>query len=323
MSTLFAVLLALGLAHDGSVRGMTVSCPTSGIEWASDDMVQTLDELQTLGINWIAIHPYAQITKNGAVRYRDIDPDNPPEWLARPIREAHARDMKVLVKPHLAYWGSPFAWRGEIAFTGDDDWKRFFDSYQAWITQLAAASATADAYSVGTELDATLAHEAEWRDVITAVRSVSPAPLTYAANWTDYERVPFWDALDAVGVQAYFPLVAEGEEPNAKNLDEGWDQVLADLSAIADRTDKPVVLTELGYPRSARAAHEPWVAEDSAADEPLQLAALSTALMALDKDPRIVGGFLWKWFPGDRMPRDFAMQQPAARALIEERWGAR
>lgn len=310
-------------AHDGAVRGMTISCPTSGVEWGSEGMVQALDELQELGVNWIAIHPYARIHADGRVGYREIDVSDPPEWLARPIREAHARDIKVMIKPHLAYWGSPFSWRGEITFDDDAEWERFFTDYQAWVTMLATASADADAFVVGTELDKTLSHEAEWRQVIAAARDVSPASFTYAANWTDYERVPFWDALDAVGVQAYFPLVDADGPTTPAALEQGWDEVLVKLSTIATDTGKPVVLTEFGYPRSEHAASKPWLAEDDPKAEALQLAALTCALNALDKDPRIVGGFLWKWFPGDRMPRDFAMQQPEARAVIRKSWADR
>ncbi|MCO4744078.1 MAG: hypothetical protein KC912_04770 [Proteobacteria bacterium] len=302
---------------------MTISCPTWGIEWASDDMAATLDDLQGLGVNWIAIHPYAGIRADGTVRFKDIDPENPPEWLARPIREAHARDMKVLIKPHLAYWGSPFSWRGDITFEDEAAWKRFFEGYTRWTRQIAAATSTADAFSVGTELDKTLTRETEWRAVITEVRSVSPASLTYAANWTDYDKVPFWDALDAVGVQAYFPLVQDHGTPTADELDRGWAKVVTELRSIAEKTDKPVVLTEFGYPRSAKAALEPWIAEDQGEHEALQIAALDTAIRALDSEPRIVGGFLWKWFPGNRPPSDFAMQRPAARALIETHWGSR
>jgi hypothetical protein len=320
---LLALLLSAASAHDGAVRGMTVSCPTWGHEWGTDDMATSLDELASLGVNWIAIHPYASIREDGMVAYRPIDPDNPPEWLVRPIREAHARDMKVLIKPHLAYWGSPFSWRGEIAFATEADWQRFFTSYERWITDVAAATAAADAFAVGTELDKTLHRETDWRRVITTVRTHSPAALTYAANWTDFERVPFWDALDAVGVQAYFPLVTGTTLPTEAALTAGWAAIVRRLTAIADTTGKPVVLTELGYPRSEKAARQPWVAEDHAGFEALQLAALSAALRAVDSEPRIVGGFLWKWFPGERLPRDFAMQQPAARALIEATWSDR
>ena len=114
--------------------------------------------------------------------------------------------MSICIKPHIAYWGSSFSWRGEIEFSREDAWDRFWRDYRAWITLLAEACREADGFVVGTELDRTLRFEDEWRALIADVRAHTGAPLTYAANWTDYQRVPFWDALDVIGIQAYFPL---------------------------------------------------------------------------------------------------------------------
>ncbi|HEX8491003.1 MAG TPA: hypothetical protein VF626_08295, partial [Chthoniobacterales bacterium] len=48
-------------------KGMTVSCQTWGIEWQTPEMEKTLDELKSLGVNSIAIHPYAGIQEDGHV----------------------------------------------------------------------------------------------------------------------------------------------------------------------------------------------------------------------------------------------------------------
>ena len=56
-------------------KGMTVSCQTWGIEWQMPEMEATLDELKSLGVNSIAIHPYAQIQNDGHVRFRLCRPD--------------------------------------------------------------------------------------------------------------------------------------------------------------------------------------------------------------------------------------------------------
>ena len=310
--------------QDGAVLGMTVSCPTWGWEWGSDAMVETLQELAGLGVNWVAIHPYASIRSNGAVEWREFDPDDPPPWIARPIREAHALGMKIFIKPHIAYWGSPWDWRGAIDLDAAQR-ARFFADYTRWIEQVAVASAGADAFAVGTELDRLVHHEAAWRNVIAAVRSRYPGPLTYAANWTDYDRVPFWDALDAIGVQAYFPLVRSADGlPSDAELDRGWDEVLAGLRRTAARVDRPVVFTELGYNRSARAAVEPWKYQHGGDDaEAIQEACLRSAIRAIDREPLVVGAFLWKWFPGAQSPNDFNQGSERMRATIRERWGGR
>ena len=212
-----------------------------------------------------------------------------------------------------------------IGFPSGEAAERFFADYTAWIEQMAAASTGADAFAVGTELDKLLQHEDAWRDVIRRVRARYEGPITYAANWTDYDRVPFWDALDAIGVQAYFPLVRRADGvPSDAELDRGWDAVLAGLRRTAARVDKPVVFTELGYNRSSKAAMEPWKYDRGGQDaEAIQEACLRSAFRAMDREPVVVGAFLWKWFPSERPPNDFNKSTARMRATIRESWGAR
>jgi len=315
------------------VLGMTITCRTWGWEWGSDEMATTIGEVASLGVNWIAIHPYAGIGRDGAVgTRRGLDIEDPPARLLRPVTEARARDVRVVYKPHLAYWGSGFAWRGEIEFGEDEPaWRRFFDDYERWIVDLAviADRAGADAFVVGTELDRTIHREAEWRRIIAAVREHFDGPLTYAANWTDYERVPFWDALDVVGIQAYFPLAeaSDGDPaPDRAALDRAWARRMVELRDFANRTNRDVVFTELGYTRSVRAAIEPWRADrigDPETARTLQAACLAAALDAIAAEPTVRGAFLWKWFARPRPTTDFAMSDPVIREVIRAAWGAR
>ena len=53
-------------------------------------------------------------------------------------------------------------------------------------------------------------------------RAVYKGKLTYAANWDgEFEEVAFWDALDVIGVQAYFPLTEE-RVPSVTKLTQAW-----------------------------------------------------------------------------------------------------
>jgi hypothetical protein len=322
VAVLMAVLPSGAAAAD--VRGMTVSTPTWGWEWGGDEMPATLDALQGIGVNWVSIHPYARIGADGSVDYRPIDEESPPAWLVRPIREAHARGIKVAVTPHLAHWGSPFSWRGAIAFPEPAARARFFREYTAWVRAVARATRQADAFVVGSELDATVAHDSEWREVIREVRAVYPGPLTYAANWDAFERVPFWDAVDVAGIQAYFPLVEAGAPASEGALTAGWERVMSRIRAFRQRTGKHVVFTELGYDVSLAAASRPWEpgphgtpGEDGAE---LQRRCIRAALRAVDQEPAVIGAFLWKWFPGELARGDFRMSEPAVRAVIAEVW---
>lgn len=320
-----------------TVRGITISCQTYGPEWGTPAFADELDELRTLGANWVAIHPYAGIRADGSV-VDWSDGEELPDWLTSPVRVARERGLKLLVKPHLAYWGSPFSWRGDIDFPDPEHRARFFASYREWIVSLARALGDVDAFAVGTELDRLIEHEAEWRAIVTDVRAVTGAKLTYAANWTDYQRVPFWDALDAIGVQAYFPLVegvdegveiaagARGELPGESELLEGWRRALAPLAELHRTTGKPVVFTELGYNVSLAAASRPWEyasaspAQRSDALE-LQARCFRVALRVLDEEREwLRGAFLWKWFVGSAPRANFLLDTADVRAVIAEEW---
>ena len=306
------------------IHGITLSTHTDGRDWAGPGLEPSLDAMIEVGADWIAIHPYAWIRDDGRVGFRPIDPERRPAWLDRPITEAQARGLKVFVKPHLGYWGSRFSWRGEIAFDDPTAWERFFRSYRAWITALAAATRDADGFCVGTELDRTLDHEEVWRAIVAAVRDVTPAPLSYAANWTHYREVGFWDALDVIGIQAYFPLT-DSTPPTESEIRSAWRRILDDVGTFGRKLDRHVVFTELGYNRSHDAAARPW---DPRTDGPdatgLQALCLRVALEEIEREHRVIGSFLWKWFPHPRSAgRDFALADPPIARVIGRLWAPR
>jgi len=310
------------------IRGMTISCQTYGPEWGSDGFGVELARLKELGTNWVAIHPYASIRADGTVRSR-LDPNDPPQWLVRPIEEARRAGMQIMIKPHLAYWGSPFAWRGEINFERADERERFFETYRRWITDVARVTAAADAFVVGTELDALGNHEAAWRRVIADVRATTRAKLTYAANWDTYREIRFWDALDAVGVQAYFPLSAHDELSDERALRQAWEPILADLRGLQRRTGKPIVFTELGYARGLDAAREPWVgnvargaARPEAELQQERLLRVALEMLAGERE-WLRGAFLWKWFVGPAPRANYVLDRPAVHELLRAVWRPR
>jgi len=305
---------------------MIVSCPRHGRIWGSDAMVRTMEMLRGEGVNWIAIHPYASIREDGAVRASYVaDPERDVSWLTRPIAEAHRLGLKIMIKPHLAYWGSRFSWRGEIEFQTDRQWDRFFTSYERWINRLATICEGADAFTVGTELERTVHHEARWRAIISSVRSRTEAQLTYAANWDRYERVRFWDALDVIGIQAYFPLIDHDRGPEPEELNVSWGRIVQKLAEYGRRHDRRILFSELGYHRSSDTARRPWASgrTGSGDAELVQRRCLHAALGAVDGAEHIIGAFLWKWFPGERAHGSHQMSAPAMRQVIADRWGTR
>jgi hypothetical protein len=304
-----------------TIRGIIISTHVDGSDWGTPAMRSTMEDIRDLGANWVSTHPYAGIRGDGSVRFHRFDPETPPEYIARPIRDAHELGLKILIKPHLAYWGSPFSWRGAIEFETEEAWTRFFAGYTRWMVHLAESCREADAFVVGTELDRTLHREEDWRRVVRAIREVSDVPLTYAANWTHYREVGFWDALDVIGIQAYFPL-ADSAAYTPGDIEAGWADRMQELREYSGQAGRHIVFTELGYNRSLEAPMRPWeYRTDGAEAESVQAFCMRAALEAIEREPVVIGSFLWKWFPNPHpVGHNFQLATPAMKAVILEAW---
>ncbi|REJ75043.1 MAG: hypothetical protein DWQ30_18680 [Acidobacteria bacterium] len=116
--------------------------------------------------------------------------------------------------------------------------------------------------------------ERNWRRLIEDVRRVYSGRLTYAANFDQVEQVAFWDALDLIGVNAYYPLreTLAPAEPNAvagnpllrDDFADRWRGILMGLDQLRVRLARPqmqVLVTELGYTGRRGSTVQPWAGE--------------------------------------------------------------
>ncbi|MCB1037793.1 MAG: hypothetical protein KDD47_28425 [Acidobacteria bacterium] len=306
------------------LRGMTITCPRAGQIWGSPFMSEALDQLRPLGVEWVSIHPYARIERDGTVRFR---PASSSEFLASSVERVRNGGMRLFWKPHLAYWGN-FTWRGEIDFGSDAEaWSRFFETYREFIVDQAtfAQAQGVPLFAVGVELEGSVRFEEQWRAILAAVRRVYHGEITYAANWDRLESVPFWDAVDLIGVQAYFPL-SEAQDPTEGDLRAGWSGHLQRLRHLSQHfADKPVLFAEIGYNRSSLAARTPWdyASQDTVEARALRQRLIAVALDSLEREPYVRGLFWWKWMPGPSAGRsNFSMRDPEAMEALARTWGA-
>ena len=310
------------LPEKNFVKGMTISAQTWGWEWATPEMAQALDELKSLGVNSISIHPYAQIQNDGHVRFRVAD-DN--REVTVPLDWARDRGLSVMLIPHIAYWGSKFLWRGEIKFETNEEWDRFFADYETWIVRMAqlAEAHGAGTFCIGLEFTEAQKFEARWRKIIAAVRAVYHGKLTYGGNWDSFAEVKFWDALDFIGVLAYFPLT-KSDNPSREEIAAAWDKKCVELTAFSKaHGDKQLLFVEIGYNESARAAAEPWAFKTGGPHaEEVQQRCIEVALDLPKHCPALAGMYWWKWFPElpTRERENYRLQTPAIKALIARHW---
>lgn len=225
--------------------------------------------------------------------------------LIETTRLAHARGIRVLLKPHV--W-THAGWVGAIAMKSEADWAKWFQGYETFILHYAdlAERNGIEALAIGTELEGTTRREREWRAVIARVRARYHGALVYCANWSgEVDRIRFWDALDWIGVQAYYPL-SDRVDPSVEVLCAGWRGPLARLEALSRRLGKPVVLTEAGYHSLDTAASRPWEWDLRGNPSPgTQARCYESLLRCARANAWIRGIFFWKWFP------DMARSDPA------------
>ena len=180
-------------------------------------------------------------------------------------------------------------------------------------------------FAVGTELENTTFSrwEKEWEDVIASVREVYGGYLVYCANWTEYEGVSFWNLMDFVGIDAYFPLAAVNN-PTQEELVNAWSGVADNIERwLTDRNiDKGVIFTELGYVSSDGTSKQPWATLNNPEDQDEQAEAMNAALTVLTKRDWFKGLYWWQYFPQERWsPLGFTIKDKKAENVLEKWYG--
>lgn len=165
------------------------------------------------------------------------------------------------------------------------------DRWKAWAEQVAYLSNPKPTERLNARRNELERH---WRSLIRSVRGIYQGRLTYAANFDHYREVTFWDALDVVGINAYFTLRREPSTlaPSPAELSLAWNSVFTEIGRFRTQENltQPVLFTELGYTRRRNSTVHPWAQSGFAAfgnqlliyeDEPLAPEERARALTAL------------------------------------------
>ena len=259
------------------------------------------------------------------------------------IRLARGANLKVMLKPHLVVgwdlsgWEPPeldvqdpasraaYAeskrkyiatqtdkcigrgnWRGEFDVKNEEDWPLFAKNYRDFILEYArlAEAHKVELFCIGTELKRIALRRPDyWRALSRDVRRVYTGRLVYAANWDSYHAIEFWDQLDYIGIDAYFP-VSDARTPTVGEIEQGWKEHVRRIEALQNRFARPVVFTEWGYEDEDFAGMQPWIMgrvqspdRSSSPNRTAQANTYEGMFRSVWNEPWMHGVFVWRWSP--------------------------
>ncbi|HEY0632082.1 MAG TPA: hypothetical protein VGC98_08495 [Thermoleophilaceae bacterium] len=250
------------------------------------------------------------------------DPERSPSdaSVLHAMRTARALGLEVTLKPQIGIRSG--SW---IGTAHPADIAAFWNNYSAMLLHYGdlAQRGGASTLVIGTEMATLSSDEQRWRHLIGQLRARFHGALTYAANYDEYQRVPFWDALDYIGIDAYFPL-ADGANPSPtkQQLAAAWSArgYLSAIGALARKTGKRVLFTELGYRAVHGTALHPsaWDAP-GATDIRAQADAYEAFYAAVAQQPWMAGVYWWAVNPDGSPTQDYdPTGKPAERVVARE-----
>lgn len=214
------------------------------------------------------------------------------------IKLLQQSNIQVMLKPQL--WVRRGEFTGHITMKNEENWEQLEQSYTAFILEFAklAQRTNVELFCIGTELELFIKYRPQfWFNLIEQIKDVYTGKLTYAANWDEYWRTPFWDQLDYIGIDGYFP-VSEMQTPTVEDCRQGWQKHKASLKKFSETKKRPILFTEYGYRSVDYAGKKPWFVDYFG--EGVNYEAQSNAYIALYEElwPEdwFAGGFIWKWF---------------------------
>ena len=299
---IIALLLLIGLSalifipsgKLAKINGVSLVSPPREIE------PEKLSELKAINASWVAVIPYG-FSRSGqpAVTF-----DHQRQWWGERtdgacelIKYAHDQGMKVMLKPHV--WVMGEGWTGDFQLKTEEDWKKWEQDYSNYILNHAKAadSMGVELFCIGTEYRYPAKERSQfWKALIREVKKVYDGPLTYASNWDNFMNISWWDEVDYIGVDSYFPL-AEGDNPSLDEIKNGWAPMKEELKELASKWNRPVLFTEYGFQSVNGGAGKHWEVDKSSqnVNMEVQKTAYEATFESVWDEPWFVGGFLWKW----------------------------
>jgi hypothetical protein len=283
---------------------------------------QSFREMVEVGATWVQLTPTWEQQARSSSEIARTPRTVSDAGLERAITLAHERGLKVFLKPHVDLPNPGQDSRNNIRPDNREAW---FSSYTSFISHYAAIAERlgVEQFAVATELSSTTDSRDAWLQVIRTVRAQYHGTVLYAAG-NEYARVPFWDAVDLIGIDAYWQL-SKASTTDVPVLQRSWEPLRAALAALSAKYDRKILFTEAGYTSQEGTTTYPSNWRLSKIPNPTEQAAAYQSLLATFSDQAWWDGvYWWVWnaLPdnGDDHALDFSPRGKAAEWVIRGWW---
>jgi len=290
------------------------------------------EQIRALGANWLII--IFDCSQEPEVSPEiDCESDFSPtdEGLINVIQAAHENGLRVFLKPQIGGSVDPSTYMDMSNLDPETYWGDWFEEYTRFILYYAqmAQDNKVDIFSVGSELHGVAHFTDDWRGVISEVREIYTGPLTYTATSyeIDEDFVQFWDDLDYIGVDSYWPL-SDAQHPTLEELVAGWTEPVSLLDRLYETWQKPIIFAEIGFRSVEGNAADPVAAWDPAApvDMELQANAYESVFQVFSEKPWWQGVYWFGWIPnhlqGGYYHIGWTAQAKPAEDVVRRHYGA-
>ncbi|MGH9628859.1 MAG: glycoside hydrolase family 113 [Bryobacteraceae bacterium] len=244
-----------------------------------------LAQLPAYGVNAIALVPYG-FTRNGVpeIRFGGRNTWERDDAIEKLANIAHELGMRAMLKPQI--WVRP-GWPGDLDFRSEADRNKWFAEYRTFLEHYArlATRIQADILCVGVEFGKLSRYQGEWRKLIARARELYSGPLVYAANsGPEFENLQFWDALDYIGLNNYYPL-----PDNLSTV-----EVVRKVEAVQKKFKRPVIFPEAGFCSLEDPHRAPWDETPREISLEDQARSYEAVFKAFYQKPWFQGVYWWK-----------------------------
>jgi len=266
--------------------------------YGSKKATESLLKQKSMGSNAMALVPYTGINTIHTpmpLHFSNSAGSENDEAVVHALSTANDIGMYTMLKPQIYVGGS---WPGGIDMLTDKEWDMFHDHYYRWIRHYAflAEIHHMDALCLGVEFTkATIGHPEAWRAMIKKTRGLFSGHLTYAANWgEEFENIKFWDDLDYIGLNCYYPL-SKDDSPTDEEMSERFNLVKKKIEKVYERFEKPIVFTEIGFRSIDMPWKNPHAEADETINEEMQARCYEIIFKGIENEPWCKGILWWKF----------------------------